>query len=114
MNLSRRSDPPSFINPTKARHDDPLSRALEPPTGETEEERRQRILAQEEALRISRQIDESIQESKKDHDKWKKAIKVLLLGEPLHSSAARVSLTLVCHVVGQAESGKSTTYVLCF
>jgi hypothetical protein len=71
------------------RHDDPLTKALEPPLDETPQERHQRFFDQQEALRVSREIDEGIQDAKKLIERRKKAIKVLLLG--------------------QAESGKSTT-----
>ncbi|TFK51201.1 G-alpha-domain-containing protein [Heliocybe sulcata] len=69
--------------------DDPFSRILKPPQNETPGQQRVRMEKQQEAQRISRQIDESILESKKAFEKRKKAIKILLLG--------------------QAESGKSTT-----
>ncbi|KAG1792338.1 G-protein alpha subunit [Suillus plorans] len=68
--------------------DDAWSNIFKPPPNESVEERRDRIARQQEAQRVSREIDESILESKKLFDKKKKAIKVLLLG--------------------QAESGKST------
>ncbi|KZT30067.1 G-alpha-domain-containing protein [Neolentinus lepideus HHB14362 ss-1] len=69
--------------------DDPLSTVLKPPRDESPEERKIRMEKQCEAQRISRQIDDNILESKKAFEKRKKAIKILLLG--------------------QAESGKSTT-----
>jgi guanine nucleotide-binding protein alpha-1 subunit len=65
-------------------HDDPLSQALMPPEDESPEDRALRMEKQQEATRISREIDESIQESKKAYEKRKKAIKVLLLGESLN------------------------------
>lgn len=72
-------------------HDDPLSQALMPPEDESPEDRALRIEKQQEATRISREIDESIQESKKAYEKRKKAIKVLLLGESLkYCRAARL------------------------
>jgi len=60
-----------------------------PPKDESPEQRAVRLEKAQEATRVSREIDEGIQESKKAYEKRKKAIKVLLLG--------------------QAESGKSTT-----
>ncbi|KAI8970752.1 G-alpha-domain-containing protein [Trametes punicea] len=69
--------------------DDPLARALQPPIDETPEERAARIRLQEEAQRISREIDEEIALARKAYERRKRAIKILLLG--------------------QAESGKSTT-----
>lgn len=62
-------------------HDDPFTAALMPPPEETEEERAKRVQLQEEAAKVSRQIDESLLEAKKLIDKRKKATKVLLLGK---------------------------------
>ncbi|KZT05686.1 G-protein alpha subunit [Laetiporus sulphureus 93-53] len=69
--------------------DDPLSRALQPPPDESPDDRALRLQQQKEAQAVSHKIDEDIQESKKAFDRRKKAVKILLLG--------------------QAESGKSTT-----
>lgn len=60
--------------------DDPLSRALQPPPDESPDDRALRIQRQQDAQRVSSEIDESIQESKKAFDRRKKAIKILLLG----------------------------------
>lgn len=60
--------------------DDPLSQALQPPPDESPDDRALRIQRQQEAQRVSSEIDESIQESKKAFDRRKKAIKILLLG----------------------------------
>jgi guanine nucleotide-binding protein alpha-1 subunit len=77
---------------------DPFQGALRPPANETPAEREQRERTQALAREVSRAIDERILEDKKLLDKKKEAVKVLLLG--------------------QAESGKSTTlksaYHLCF
>ncbi|KAI0777840.1 guanine nucleotide binding protein, alpha subunit [Trametes elegans] len=76
-----------------ARHatdpDDPLSAALAPPPGETPGEREDRLRREDEAKRISDEIDERLRQ---DRAAWKRqsaAFKLLLLG--------------------QSESGKSTT-----
>ncbi|KAI0350747.1 G-protein alpha subunit [Trametes cingulata] len=69
--------------------DDPLARALQPPFDESPEERDARLRQQEEALRVSREIDEEIALARKAYERRRRAIKILLLG--------------------QAESGKSTT-----
>ncbi|KAI0919462.1 hypothetical protein AcW1_003298 [Taiwanofungus camphoratus] len=69
--------------------DDPLSKALQPPPDESPDDRALRLQQQQQAQAVSHAIDEDIQESKKAFDRRKKAIKILLLG--------------------QAESGKSTT-----
>ncbi|KAI0674729.1 G-alpha-domain-containing protein [Trametes maxima] len=69
--------------------DDPLAAALSPPPGETAAEREERVRAEEEAKRVSDEIDERL---KQDRAAWKKqrnTFKLLLLG--------------------QSESGKSTT-----
>ncbi|OAX37975.1 G-alpha-domain-containing protein [Rhizopogon vinicolor AM-OR11-026] len=68
--------------------DDAWSNIFKPPPNETTEEKRERLVRQQEAQRVSHEIDEGILESKKALEKKKKAVKVLLLG--------------------QAESGKST------
>lgn len=65
----------------KHRFDDPLSLAMLPPKDESPEDRTKRLATQHEAARISREIDDSLQESKRLFDMRKKAIKVLLLGE---------------------------------
>ncbi|EGN97541.1 hypothetical protein SERLA73DRAFT_139805 [Serpula lacrymans var. lacrymans S7.3] len=74
--------------PRRRQQDDSWSQVFRPPANESMEERTERMYRQQEAQRISREIDESIQESRKVLERKKKAIKVLLLG--------------------QSESGKST------
>ena len=85
---------------------DPFAAALMPPPEETEDERAERLHEQAEAARISREIDESLQETKKLVEKRRKATKVLLLGTfiPLTTCNPHVH-----PVQGQSESGKSTT-----
>ncbi|KAJ8495139.1 hypothetical protein ONZ45_g12975 [Pleurotus djamor] len=68
---------------------DPLAVALAPPPGETQEERETRLKAEAEARRISDGIDDMIRQERNDRKRTKEATKVLLLG--------------------QSESGKSTT-----
>ncbi|KAI0694499.1 guanine nucleotide binding protein, alpha subunit [Cytidiella melzeri] len=68
--------------------DDPLTRALAPPPNETPEERTERVKLEIAAQRVSDQIDEAIKQEKTALKK-KRAVKMLLLG--------------------QSESGKSTT-----
>lgn len=67
---------------------DPLAAALRPPENETPDERERRMHAEEEAKRVSDGIDEMIRAEKKER-RVKQEVKVLLLG--------------------QSESGKSTT-----
>ncbi|KAF8499582.1 G-alpha-domain-containing protein [Russula emetica] len=68
---------------------DPLSRALEPPANETSEQRAMREAKEAEARRVSDHIDEQIKSEKQANSRSRAQVKVLLLG--------------------QAESGKSTT-----
>jgi hypothetical protein len=60
--------------------EDPLSQALQPPPGESEADRLLRLQILRAAEQISREIDASILESKKEFERRKKAIKILLLG----------------------------------
>jgi guanine nucleotide-binding protein subunit alpha len=73
--------PPAESLGYKDVHDDPLSQALMPPKDESPEDRALRLEKQQEATRVSKEIDDGIQESKRAYEKRKKAIKVLLLGE---------------------------------
>ncbi|KZT65499.1 G-protein alpha subunit [Daedalea quercina L-15889] len=79
----------SSLFPPASDPDDPLSKALQPPPDESPDDRARRIQQQKDAQAISHSIDQDIQESRKAFERRKKAIKILLLG--------------------QAESGKSTT-----
>ncbi|KAF7349227.1 hypothetical protein MSAN_01712100 [Mycena sanguinolenta] len=79
--------------PTKVRRrsmdsEDPFTMALEPPDGETEEQRQCRLLLEKEAKDISDAIDEQLTQEKAQEKKGPRPVKVLLLG--------------------QSESGKST------
>lgn len=79
--------------PSSKRHrvseDDPLTRAIAPSPSETPPEREQRLAAEQEAKRVSDAIDEELNRQRISEKKGPKAIKILLLG--------------------QSESGKSTT-----
>ena len=68
---------------------DPLTKALLPPPDETPEARERRVRSEQEAQKVSDAIDEQIKLDRQAFKKQKQAIKVLLLG--------------------QSESGKSTT-----
>ena len=85
---------------------DPFAALLMPPPDETEDQRAERVHQQAEAARVSREIDESLQEAKKLVEKRKKATKVLLLGKLI--PLPRTSRAFITSP-GQAESGKSTT-----
>ena len=67
---------------------DPFAAALRPPENETPEQRERRLNEEQEAKRVSDGIDEMIRAEKKER-RVKQEVKVLLLG--------------------QSESGKSTT-----
>ncbi|TFY61662.1 hypothetical protein EVG20_g6974 [Dentipellis fragilis] len=69
--------------------EDPLSAAIAPPPDETPEQRAAREQAEEEARRVSDEIDEFLRSERNAQRKRKPVVKVLLLG--------------------QSESGKSTT-----
>ncbi|KAG8216486.1 guanine nucleotide binding protein, alpha subunit [Butyriboletus roseoflavus] len=73
----------------KISDDDPLTRAIAPPPNETSAEREQRIAAEQEAKRVSDAIDEELNRQRIADKRNPKPVKILLLG--------------------QSESGKSTT-----
>ncbi|KAI0635292.1 G-alpha-domain-containing protein [Trametes polyzona] len=68
---------------------DPLASVMAPPPNETEQQRAARLAAEAEAKRISDAIDEELQRQAKAEKRGPKPVKILLLG--------------------QSESGKSTT-----
>lgn len=71
---------------------DPLAILLAPPPNESATARTERLRQEAEARRVSEQIDEDLRRERADQRKWereKRTIRVLLLG--------------------QSESGKSTT-----
>ncbi|KAF9259456.1 P-loop containing nucleoside triphosphate hydrolase protein [Marasmius fiardii PR-910] len=68
--------------------DNPFIVQYKPPPGETEEERIHRVRKFQDAQRVSKEIDESLQEAKKLLERRRKGLRLLLLG--------------------QAEAGKST------
>ncbi|KAI9566637.1 guanine nucleotide binding protein, alpha subunit [Boletus coccyginus] len=74
--------------PRYSRDQDSWSAIFRPPLNESVQEKQSRIARQQEAARISKEIDDAIEKSRKLFEKRKRSIKVLLLG--------------------QAESGKST------
>jgi guanine nucleotide-binding protein alpha-1 subunit len=68
---------------------DPITVLLQPPPDETPQQRASRLAAEAEARRVSDEIDARLKQDRAEFKRRKKAVKVLLLG--------------------QAESGKSTT-----
>ncbi|KAJ7484692.1 guanine nucleotide binding protein, alpha subunit [Mycena latifolia] len=79
--------------PTKVRRrsvdEDPFAMVLAPPEGETDEQREVRLLLEKEAKEMSDSIDEQLSRERAQEKKGPRPVKVLLLG--------------------QSESGKSTT-----
>ena len=69
--------------------DDPFAHIKKPPADETPDERAKRLSEEHDAAKRSQDIDEALAVEKREMEKRNKMIKVLLLG--------------------QAESGKSTT-----
>ncbi|KAH7868644.1 guanine nucleotide binding protein, alpha subunit [Lentinula edodes] len=63
--------------------ENPFIVAFKVPANETEEERVHRARAFQDAQRVSRQIDENLQETKRNLDRRKRAIRILLLGMSL-------------------------------
>lgn len=74
--------------------DDPLTRALAPPPGETPEEREVRLNAEAEAQRVSDQIDEALSKERAAMKK-KKVMKMLLLGQS--ESGTLIAIVLCSH-----------------
>lgn len=62
------------------KEEDPLTKALEPPEHETQQERQRRLAAQADAQRISDGIDEEINRQRLEIKKTPKPVRVLLLG----------------------------------
>ena len=61
--------------------EDPLTMAMAPPPGETEDQKADRLKREEAARAVSDRIDEELREEKAQLKKKKKPIKVLLLGQ---------------------------------
>jgi hypothetical protein len=78
--IRSKSKSPRTSFSSNAETQDPLSRALQPPPDESEEDRKQRLQLLRAAEQISRDIDNDIAESKKEWERRKKSIKILLLG----------------------------------
>jgi len=72
--------------------DDPLTRAIAPPSYETPTEREERIAAEQEAKRVSDAIDEELNRQRISEKKGPKAIKILLLGALLLLFNSRYSI----------------------
>lgn len=92
------SPPPPPPNPYK------VSRWTGASVTETEEEVERRLQAMQDAIVVSKRIDMMLQESKKDLDRRRKGVKILLLG----TSGLRLSfiIRLDLRITGQSESGK--------
>ena len=60
--------------------DDPLTKLMQPPEGETPEELNARLIAEAEAEKRSNAIDEEINRQRQESKKAPKPVRVLLLG----------------------------------
>ncbi|KAF8589162.1 G-alpha-domain-containing protein [Ramaria rubella] len=60
--------------------DDPLARAIKPPEDETPQQRAQRIQKEQEALRVSQEIDKELNSDRVAKKKNRSDVKILLLG----------------------------------
>jgi guanine nucleotide-binding protein subunit alpha len=76
---------------SRTNDDDPLAAALSPPPDESPEAKAIRIAREEEALRVSQAIDESIR-IERQINKKNKIVRILLLGQS--ESGARHSRSL--------------------
>lgn len=65
---------------SRSNDDDPLAAALSPPPDESPEARAIRVAREEEALRVSQAIDDSIR-MERQANKKQKIVRVLLLGQ---------------------------------
>lgn len=74
--------------------DDPLAHVTAPPPDETPTEREARMRAEAEAKQVSDIIDEELDRQRLAEKRAPKALKVLLLGEPI-----LVSSLLVCVLI---------------
>ncbi|KAI0264742.1 guanine nucleotide binding protein, alpha subunit [Gloeopeniophorella convolvens] len=79
----------SAVSPAPSEYEDPLSRWDAPPEGESIADREARLRQEQEAKRVSEKIDEQINQERLASKRGPKPVKLLLLG--------------------QSESGKSTT-----
>jgi len=68
---------------------DPLTLALQPPLGETLQQKGERLRVEEEARRISHLIDEQIKVDRAQMKKASNAHKILLLGMPQQSRSEK-------------------------
>jgi guanine nucleotide-binding protein subunit alpha len=73
----------------RRRTSDPLSAAMLPPANESPVDRENRLKAEQEARKVSESIDDMLRQERKDRIRTRPEVNVLLLG--------------------QSESGKSTT-----
>ena len=73
---------------SRTNDDDPLTAALSPPPDESPEAKAIRVAREEEALRVSQAIDESIR-LERQMNKKNKIVRILLLGQS--ESGARLS-----------------------
>ena len=77
---------------------DPFSAALHPPPNETREQRRQRLRAEEEARKRSENIDAMLNHDRKRNAR-KKTVKVLLLGQSESGKSTTLKREFSCHFI---------------
>ncbi|KAL0576187.1 hypothetical protein V5O48_005785 [Marasmius crinis-equi] len=79
--LRRKGKEKASISPSI---DNPFIAQFRPPANETEEERIRRARAFQDAQRVSKEIDESLQETKRHLDRRRRGLKLLLLGTSMY------------------------------
>lgn len=77
---------------------DPLDVALRPPENESDEDRKARLSAEEEAKKVSDMIDEELKAQERAEKRGAKPIKILLLGELCAASIVPVAESSVAQV----------------
>ncbi|KAJ8091597.1 hypothetical protein PM082_020827 [Marasmius tenuissimus] len=92
--------------PSSPSVDNPFISQYRPPPGETEEERIRRARAAQDAQRVSKEIDESLLETKKYLDRRRRGLRLLLLGACRVDLNLSRSLAQMLYFLGQAEAGK--------
>lgn len=110
---------PAFLAPDMypARHstdpDDPLSRAIAPPPGESSQERAARLHREDEAKRVNDEIDERLKQERAAWKKNKAMFKLLLLGQSESGKCPPSNPTRSLPDPGQQFPPASTSSVRC-
>ncbi|KXN90125.1 Guanine nucleotide-binding protein alpha-4 subunit [Leucoagaricus sp. SymC.cos] len=94
---------------------DPLTAAMRPPPGETQEQREEREAAEAEALEVSNRIDAEIKASKQAMKRQKKPIRVLVLGQSMSGKTTTIkNFQMIYAQKSWAEERSSWHIVICF